>query len=80
MDYYIYTAIRVVEGILLFRIILSWLRLENSNEVTRQICKVVDPILEPIRNALPVTFRGIDFSPMILFVILDVAKGFFLYR
>ncbi|ERP39075.1 YggT family protein [Chitinivibrio alkaliphilus] len=62
------------ELLLLIRIILSWLQYESANEFTRWVCSVVDPLLAPIRSFLPQNSMGIDFSPIILFIFIDIVK------
>ena len=56
-------------------VILSWLRLPNDNPVVRFVASLTEPLLEPIRRVLPPT-GGLDFSPMILLVALQILKGF----
>lgn len=60
--------------ILLFaRIILSWVRPDPYSqfyEVYRFIFNITEPLLAPIRRILPPT-GGIDFSPLILFLIIS---------
>ncbi len=55
-------------------VILSWLRLPPSNQVVRIATMLTEPALAPIRRFVP-SARGIDFSPLILLVILQILKG-----
>jgi YggT family protein len=54
------------------RVVLSWIRLPY-NQVIHFIYQITEPILRPVRNRMPVTWR-IDFSPMIIFLILMVIR------
>lgn len=60
--------------ILLFvRVILSWVRPDPYSqfyEVYRFIFNITEPLLAPIRRILPPT-GGIDFSPIILFLLIS---------
>ena len=58
--------------VLFARVILSWVRLPSS-QITYLIFQITEPILAPIRRRLPVSM-GIDFSPMIVFILLMVIK------
>jgi YggT family protein len=58
--------------VLFARVILSWVRLPQS-QITYLIYQITEPVLAPIRRRLPLTM-GIDFSPMIVFILLMVIK------
>ncbi|MCI0413416.1 YggT family protein [bacterium] len=66
---YILDSIITIFLVVLFaRVILSWIRLPY-NPIVHAIYKITEPVLSPIRRKLPMTW-GIDFSPMILFLLL----------
>ncbi len=54
-------------------VVLSWLRLSPDNPVVRVIGALTEPVLVPIRKLLP-DLGGIDFSPMILLVLVQIIK------
>ncbi len=65
--------------LLFIRIILSWVGRGipyNSSwrGVISFIYSVTEPILRPIRQVLPVTGSGIDFSPLVAFLILSLIR------
>jgi len=66
---YVITFLLVV---LFARIVLSWIRIP-SNQITILIYQITEPMLRPVRGRLPVKF-GLDFSPMIIFLILIVLQ------
>jgi YggT family protein len=61
--------------LLVVRIILSWVNLDPSNEIVQIIYRVTDTILLPFRR-LPLQFSGIDFSPIVAFLVLSVLRNF----
>jgi YggT family protein len=62
------------ELILLARVLLSWLpNLDRRNPIIQFIYDITEPILAPIRNALPQTAM-IDFSPLIVILIIQVLR------
>ena len=65
--------ISLYEIALLIRIVLSWVPHNPYNQAVQFLCKITDPVLNPVRKLIP-PFRGIDFSPVIVFVGLGVAK------
>src|SRR5687768_10229110 len=54
--------------VLFARVVLSWIRLPY-NPIVHAIYRITEPVLSPIRRRLPVAW-GIDFSPMIVFLLL----------
>ena len=56
-------------------VILSWLQLPYDSPVVQFVNSLTEPLLRPIRRALP-SMGGLDFSPMILLVGLQMLKGF----
>lgn len=54
------------------RVILSWIRLPY-NAIVHMIYQITEPILSPIRRRMPF-MRGIDLSPIIVFLILIVIR------
>lgn len=61
--------------LLVIRIILSWVNPDPYNEIVQVIYKITDPILMPFRR-LPLQAGGIDFSPIIAFLLLSVLRNF----
>ena len=59
--------------ILLARIVLSWVQVSYYHPVVAWIYRVTEPVLAPFRRVLP-TFGGLDFSPVIVFLLLDVVR------
>jgi len=74
MSFIIYNIFRLLEILLLSRIVISWFQKDNANKITKTICKIVDPALRPIQRIIPSGSIGIDFSPVILFILIDLLK------
>ncbi len=65
--------ISLYEIALLIRIVLSWVPHNPYNQVIQFLYKITDPVLNPVRKLIP-PFRGIDFSPIIVFIGLGIVK------
>lgn len=55
-------------------VVISWLQLPASNPIAQIIDTLTEPTLKPIRRVLP-PVSGIDFSPMVLLLGLQILKG-----
>ncbi len=59
--------------LLLARIVISWLRVNEYNPWIRLLVKLTEHYLEPFRSLLP-PLAGIDFSPMLAFLVLNMLR------
>ena len=58
------------------RAVLSWVSPDPYNPIVRFIHNVTEPVMFRIRTALPVTFGGIDFSPIIVLLVIMFLRTF----
>jgi YggT family protein len=58
--------------LILAEVILSYV-LSPYHPVRATISKIIDPLLEPIRRLVP-TFKMIDFSPLILLILVQIIE------
>jgi YggT family protein len=56
--------------IIVARAVLSWVNPDPYNPIVRFIHNVTEPVLYPIRQRLPVSYAGMDFSPIVIFLII----------
>ncbi len=60
--------------VLLARVVMSWVQLDPyRNPVVRVLYSITEPVLAPIRSALPAV-GGLDFSPVVVMVVLSIVK------
>lgn len=81
MDLLIRTVLFFLEilyWLIIARVIVSFLPLQNIKDPWRQILRflfdVTEPILSPIRNLLPRSRMGLDFSPFIAILLLILIR------
>lgn len=71
-------VIRVIEILVLIRIILSWV-MPSRNEFTDLVYKVTEPLLKPFRFNIPIGGMYMDLSPIVLFFVLSLLKRLVFY-
>jgi YggT family protein len=54
--------------IVIARAILSWVSPDPFNPIVRFLHNVTEPVLYPIRTKLPLSFGGLDLSPIVVFL------------
>jgi YggT family protein len=57
--------------LILARVVVSWVDPRGRSEMSRFVIAWTEPILGPVRRALPST-GGLDFSPMLVLIVLGV--------
>ena len=62
--------------IIIARAIVSWVSPDPYNPIVRFLYRVTEPVLRPVRERLPMHQIGLDFSPMIVILVLYFLKEF----
>lgn len=63
--------------VVLAAVVLSWMRMDRRNPLAAIVYGLTEPVLAPIRSALP-AMGGLDLSPMVVLIALQVLKGLLL--
>ena len=71
--YFIVVLARVLNIAILIRVFLTWIPISRDNPVVSFIYEITEPILGPIRRVLP-PVGGLDFSPLVALVLIEVAE------
>lgn len=64
---------RLYSWIILARVLLSWVRVDPWHPAVVWLHRLTEPVLRPFRRILPAV-GGIDFSPILVFFALDIAR------
>jgi YggT family protein len=63
----VFWLLQLYQLILLGRVLLSWIpNVDYNNPIVRFLYQATEPVLAPIRKALP-AMSGMDLSPLVLF-------------
>ncbi|MBW2036626.1 MAG: YggT family protein [Deltaproteobacteria bacterium] len=62
--------------IIIARAVLSWVSPDPYNPIVRFVHNVTEPVLYPVRRHLPLGLTGIDFSPVIVILIIIFLRSF----
>ena len=62
--------------IIIGRAIISWVNADPYNPIVRFLHQVTEPLLARIRRVVPILGGGIDFSPMILILVIYFLMSF----
>jgi YggT family protein len=72
----LHIALNLYMWLIIARAILSWVNPDPYNVIVRFLYSVTEPVLYAIRRRVPVFFGGIDFSPMIVILVIYFLDSF----
>jgi YggT family protein len=62
--------------IIVFRALISWVNPDPYNQIVVFLYRFTEPVLGPIRRRLPMGNIGIDFSPIIVILVIIFLQYF----
>ncbi len=62
--------------IVIGRAVISWVNADPFNPVVRFVYDVTEPVLSRIRQWIPINMGGVDFSPVILILVIMFLQSF----
>jgi YggT family protein len=62
--------------IIIIRALISWVSPDPYNPIVQFLRAATDPVLYQVRHWLPVSFGGIDFSPLLVIAALIFLQAF----
>jgi YggT family protein len=62
--------------VIIIRALLSWVNPDPYNPIVRTLYMITDPVLNWLRRKLPLFFGGIDFSPMVVILLIIFLRQF----
>jgi YggT family protein len=69
-------ALTIYMWIIVIRAVLSWVNPDPYNPIVRIINQVTEPVMAQIRRRLPLGGFGIDFSPIIILLVIVFLQSF----
>jgi YggT family protein len=62
--------------IVIIRALISWVSPDPYNPIVRFLYRITEPVLRPVRAILPIGGIGIDFSPLIVILVIYFLRIF----
>ncbi|MGD9822883.1 YggT family protein [Desulfobacter sp.] len=69
-------ALNIYMWIVIASAVLSWVNPDPYNPIVRFLRKATEPVFYQIRKHLPVTFGGLDLSPIVVFLLIIFMQNF----
>lgn len=62
--------------IIVARAVISWINPDPYNPIVRFLHSATEPLLYRVRRLIPLNFGGVDFSPILVFVVIIFLQRF----
>ena len=70
------TVLTLYVWVIVARSVISWVNADPHNPIVRVLRNLTDPVLDRLRQAVPMAFGGIDMAPVVAIVILWFLRAF----
>ncbi|NES24398.1 MAG: YggT family protein [Symploca sp. SIO3E6] len=71
------TFFQIYSTLIIVRVLLTWLQMFSwANQVASFLSPITDPYLNLFRSFIP-TFGGLDFSPVVAIIVLNIVSDSF---
>lgn len=61
--------------IVIIAAVMTWINPDPYNPIVRFFYGVTEPVFDLVREHLPVNFGGIDLSPIVVLVVIEIMRG-----
>lgn len=69
-------VLNIYMWVIIIRALITWVNPDPYNPIVQFLYRITEPVLYPIRKAIPISGLGIDFSPIIVFLIIIFLQNF----
>ena len=74
----LHLAITIYIWLIIIRALISWVSPDPFNPIVRFLYRATEPVLRPVRQALPTYQIGLDLSPLLVIIGLEIVDRFVL--
>jgi len=74
----VHLAITLYIWIIIIRALISWVSPDPFNPIVRLLYRVTEPVLRPVRRSLPTYQIGLDLSPLLVIIGLEIVDRYVL--
>ena len=71
----LHAVLSIYFWIVIGRAIISWVNPDPYNPIVRFLHNATDPVFARIRRVIPLQFSGIDFTPILVLILIGVLQN-----
>jgi YggT family protein len=72
------SVLEVYLWVVIISAVMSWIEPNPYNPIVRVIYSLTEPVFDFVRRHLPVFFGGLDFSPIIVILVIYFVQSYFI--
>jgi YggT family protein len=69
-------ALSIYMWIIIARAVISWVNPDPYNQIVQFLYRVTEPVMAPVRRWIPMKGMGIDFSPIVIILVIFFLQSF----
>ncbi|MBW2066428.1 MAG: YggT family protein [Deltaproteobacteria bacterium] len=69
-------ALSLYMWIIIARAVISWVNPDPFNPIVRFLNNITEPVLYPVRRRIPIFLGGMDFSPILVILVIIFLQTF----
>jgi YggT family protein len=69
-------ALNLYMWVIIIRALISWVNPDPYNPIVQFLYRITEPVLYPVRKRLPLRNLGIDFSPVVVLLVIVFLQVF----
>lgn len=69
-------VLNIYMWVIIIRALLSWVNPDPYNPIVRFLYNTTEPVLQALRRRLPLFFGGVDFSPLLVVLVIVFLQRF----
>ncbi len=69
-------ALSIYLWIVIIRAAISWVNPDPYNPIVRLLYQLTEPVMAPVRRLIPLKGAGMDFSPIIILLLIVFLQSF----
>ncbi len=73
----VHSLINVYIWVVIIAALLSWVRPDPNNPIVQVLYRLTEPAYELVRRYIPSTFNGVDLTPLVIIIGLQVIDVLF---
>ena len=71
----IFYILQIIKFLIIARVFLSWVPININDKIKQFIYELTEPLMAPFRNLIPAQKIGLDLSPILILLLLQILQS-----
>ncbi|RDU71908.1 hypothetical protein CQA57_07395 [Helicobacter anseris] len=69
---FLHYLISIYTWIIIIASLLTWIKMDYNHPIARFLFQITNPLFEFVRSKISLQYQGIDFTPLVIVIVLSV--------